>query len=77
MRILLKPHQWEVFLRRERFRVLVAGRRFGKTQLGLVELVQASWGERAPSLVRCPDLQAGQARSLKPSEADDEALLGF
>jgi hypothetical protein len=45
MRILLKPHQWEVFLCRKRFRVLVAGRRFGKTEEGLVELVQAAWGK--------------------------------
>lgn len=42
--IKLKPPQWEVFLCDKRFRVLVAGRRFGKTYLALVELCQAAWG---------------------------------
>ena len=45
MKVLLKPPQWEVFLCAERFRVLVAGRRFGKTYLALTELVQAAWGQ--------------------------------
>ena len=40
----LKPSQWAVFRCDQRFRVLVAGRRFGKTFLALVELVQAAWG---------------------------------
>jgi hypothetical protein len=39
----LKPPQWDVFLSDARFRVLVAGRRFGKTFLALVELCQAAW----------------------------------
>jgi hypothetical protein len=42
--IKLKPPQWEVFLCDKRFRVLVAGRRFGKTYLAFVELCQAAWG---------------------------------
>ena len=42
--IKLKPPQWEVFLCDQRFRVLVAGRRFGKTYLALVELCRAAWG---------------------------------
>jgi hypothetical protein len=40
----LKPAQWNVFVCDQRFRVLVAGRRFGKTYLALVELIQAAWG---------------------------------
>src|ERR1700674_604935 len=44
MNVLLKPPQWKVFLNDQRFRVLVAGRRFGKTFLALVELCQAAWG---------------------------------
>jgi hypothetical protein len=44
MKILLKPPQWEVFNCPERFRVLVAGRRFGKTFLALPELIRAAWG---------------------------------
>src|SRR5258706_9980284 len=43
MNIRLKPPQWKVFRCPERFRVLVAGRRFGKTFLALVELCQAAW----------------------------------
>jgi Terminase large subunit, T4likevirus-type, N-terminal len=41
--ILLKPPQWEVFQSDARFRILVAGRRFGKTFLSLVELCRAAW----------------------------------
>ncbi len=41
--IRLKPPQWTVFNNPARFRVLVAGRRFGKTYLALVELCQAAW----------------------------------
>lgn len=39
----LKPPQWKVFRSNARFRVLVAGRRFGKTFLATVELCQAAW----------------------------------
>ncbi len=39
----LKGPQWNVFTSEARFRVLVAGRRFGKTFLSLVELCRAAW----------------------------------
>src|SRR5712691_6912239 len=42
MMIVLKRPQWKVFRCDQRFRVLVAGRRFGKTHLALVELCQAA-----------------------------------
>ncbi len=42
--ISLKPPQGEVFQCPERFRALVAGRRFGKTYLALTELCRAAWG---------------------------------
>jgi hypothetical protein len=42
-RVLLKPNQWTVFECDARFRILVAGRRFGKTFLALVELCRAAW----------------------------------
>lgn len=45
MTLTLRPPQWRVFRCDKRFRVLVAGRRFGKTQLALVELCQAAWSE--------------------------------
>src|SRR5579871_4667567 len=38
----LKPSQLEVFNSPYRFRVLVAGRRFGKTYLALTELLRAA-----------------------------------
>jgi len=43
MNIRLRPAQSTVFQSNQRFRVLVAGRRFGKTFLALVELCQAAW----------------------------------
>ncbi|HSP70468.1 MAG TPA: terminase family protein, partial [Bryobacteraceae bacterium] len=41
--IRLKSPQWEVFTCDSRFRILVAGRRFGKTFLALTELCRAAW----------------------------------
>jgi hypothetical protein len=41
--IRLKPPQWTVFNCDSRFRILVAGRRFGKTYLALVELCRSAW----------------------------------
>jgi|SRR5579862_3262750 len=42
--VALKPSQWEVFNCDKRFRILVAGRRFGKTFLAAVEAIRAAWG---------------------------------
>src|SRR6266566_2954315 len=44
MNIRLRPAQSTVFCSNQRFRILVAGRRFGKTFLALVELCRAAWG---------------------------------
>jgi hypothetical protein len=44
MNISLKAPQAVVFGCEKRFRVLVAGRRFGKTYLAMVELIRAAWG---------------------------------
>jgi hypothetical protein len=44
MNIPLKDPQAAVFGCDKRFRVLVAGRRFGKTYLAMVELIRAAWG---------------------------------
>lgn len=43
----LSGPQWEVFACPKRFRVLVAGRRFGKTQLALIELIRSVWSSPA------------------------------
>jgi hypothetical protein len=44
VKIALKPPQWTVFCSPQRFRVLAAGRRFGKTHLALAELIRAASG---------------------------------
>jgi Terminase large subunit, T4likevirus-type, N-terminal len=44
MTVSLKPPQSEVFTCGSRFRIVVAGRRFGKTYLALIELIRAAWG---------------------------------
>jgi hypothetical protein len=44
VKIGLKGAQSTVFRSPRRFRVLAAGRRFGKTHLALVELCQTAWG---------------------------------
>src|SRR5258706_9817030 len=44
MSVSLKPPQWKVFTCDRRFRILAAGRRFGKTYLALIELVREAWG---------------------------------
>jgi hypothetical protein len=44
MRVQLKEPQCRVFICGQRFRVLVAARRFGKTFLALVELIRGAWG---------------------------------
>src|SRR6202521_4685816 len=43
MNVSLKAPQWEVFNCDKRFRVLAAGRRFGKTYLAATELCRAAW----------------------------------
>lgn len=43
--IRLKPPQWTVFNCPSRFRILVAGRRFGKTYLAMVELCRSAWAQ--------------------------------
>jgi Terminase large subunit, T4likevirus-type, N-terminal len=43
MNVTLKHPQYKVFTCDSRFRILVAGRRFGKTYLALIELVRAAW----------------------------------
>src|SRR5580700_3209819 len=43
MKVILKRPQWQVFQCTKRFRVLVAGRRFGKTYLALTELTRAAF----------------------------------
>jgi hypothetical protein len=45
LEISLRPAQMRVFVCEKRFRILVAGRRFGKTHLALIELLRAACGK--------------------------------
>jgi hypothetical protein len=66
MKVLLKPPQWNVFRCPERFRVLVAGRRFGKTYLALTELCQAAWGQGRLAWYVAPTYKQAKRIAWKP-----------
>jgi hypothetical protein len=66
VKVLLKPPQWKVFRCAERFRVLVAGRRFGKTYLALTELVQAAWGRGRLAWYVAPTYKQAKRIAWKP-----------
>ena len=71
----LRPAQMNVFRCDKRFRVLVAGRRFGKTHLALVELLRAAWGKRSNGLVHRAQLSSGKANRMGSVEAVNGTLL--
>jgi hypothetical protein len=62
----LKPPQWAVFGCDQRFRVLVAGRRFGKTYLAMVELCQAAWGSGRLAWYVAPTYKQAKRIAWKP-----------
>jgi hypothetical protein len=66
MNVSLKPPQWTVFGCDQRFRVLVAGRRFGKTYLALVELIQAAWGPGRLAWYVAPTYKQAKRIAWKP-----------
>ena len=49
----LRPAQFEVFTSRKRFRVLVAGRRFGKSYLACIELLQKAANSPGETFFYC------------------------
>src|SRR5437762_2280832 len=67
--IKLKPPQWEVFNCASRFRILVAGRRFGKTYLALVELCRAAWGPGRLAWYVAPTYKQAKRIAWKPLKA--------
>src|SRR5258708_39652954 len=86
--IRLKPPQLRVFLNPKRFRVLVAGRRFGKTYLAHAELLRAAQRKGAAAWYVAPTYK--QAKRVtwealkrmtrpfwsgKPNESDLRVLL--
>jgi hypothetical protein len=64
--IKLKPPQWEVFNSDARFRILVAGRRFGKTFLSLVELCRAAWSKNSLAWYVAPTYKHAKRIAWKP-----------
>ena len=62
----LKPPQWTVFNSDARFRVLVAGRRFGKTFLSLVELCRAAWSSGRLAWYVAPTYKQAKRIAWKP-----------
>lgn len=64
--IRLKPPQWAVFRDPSRFRILVAGRRFGKTYLSLVELCQAAWKSGRLAWYVAPTYRQAKRVAWKP-----------
>jgi len=64
--IRLKPSQWKVFNCDSRFRDLVAGRRFGKTYLALVELCRAVWAPGRLAWYVAPTYKQGKQIAWKP-----------
>jgi hypothetical protein len=64
--IQLKAPQWKVFRSPARFRMLVAGRRFGKTFLATVELCQAAWSPGRLVWYVCPTYRQAKRIAWRP-----------
>jgi hypothetical protein len=60
MHVRLRTPQWRVFQNAARFRVLAAGRRFGKTYLALTELCRAAWGSGRVAWYIAPTYKQGK-----------------
>jgi hypothetical protein len=66
MIVSLKPAQSSVFACTSRFRVLAAGRRFGKTYLGCTELCRAAWGKNRLAWYVAPTYKQAKRIAWKP-----------
>lgn len=64
--IRLKPPQWTVFSCPARFRILVAGRRFGKTYLAMVELCRSAWATGRLCWYVAPSYKQAKRIAWKP-----------
>jgi hypothetical protein len=62
----LQPPQFTVFQSDSRFRILVAGRRFGKTFLALVELCRAAWKPGSLAWYVAPTYKQAKRIAWKP-----------
>jgi Terminase large subunit, T4likevirus-type, N-terminal len=66
MNISLKPAQSRVFVCDRRFRVLAAGRRFGKTYLACTELCRAAFGAGRIAWYVAPTYKQAKRIAWKP-----------
>ncbi len=66
MMIRLKARQGKVFRSEQRFRILVAGRRFGRTYLALTELIRGAWGPGRIAWYVCPTYRQAKRVAWKP-----------
>src|SRR5207302_6513421 len=66
MKIVLKRAQGKIFRCADRFRVLAAGRRFGKTYLALTELCRAAWGSGRLAWYVAPTYRQAKRIAWKP-----------
>jgi len=64
--ITLRPPQWTVFNCDSRFRILVAGRRFGKTYLAQVELCRSAWAAGKLAWYVAPTYKQAKRIAWKP-----------
>jgi hypothetical protein len=69
MKVCLREPQSRVFTCDQRFRVLVAGRRFGKTYLALTELCRAGWGAGRAAWYVAPTYRQAKRIAWKPLKA--------
>src|SRR5437870_78087 len=69
MHVRLRTPQWRVFQNAARFRVLAAGRRFGKTYLALTELCRAAWGPARVAWVALKKMTRDYW-SVRPNESE-------
>ena len=69
MTVSLKPAQSRIYLCDSRFRVLAAGRRFGKTYLACIELCRAAWGEGRVAWYVAPTYKQAKRIAWKPLKA--------
>jgi len=69
MKICLREPQSRVFTCDHRFRVLVAGRRFGKTYLALTELCRAAWEAGRVAWYVAPSYRQAKRIAWKPLKA--------
>ena len=66
MKVTLKAPQLKIFRNPRRFRVLAAGRRFGKTYLALTELCRAAWGPNRLAWYVAPTYRQAKRIAWKP-----------